>query len=268
MIPEPLFQILRSSESNKDTHFPPTEVFGETWMLRLILDAVQRFGISNELRFMPQARWHSDARLDTCFRRRVKRDLLGEGPTRADGVIGHFDFREETKAGLRLTSGSRQFVVVEAKMFSNLSPGTKYALTYDQAARSVACMADTLARSKVRAHDLESVGFFVIAPHPDKRRNRNTNLESCTSALSIRAAVDNRIREYERQSRPEATELRRWEDQYFHPFVERLCNENRLKVLCWDDSLEAITNADPSYGAELNQFYRRCLSFEPSYSRA
>jgi hypothetical protein len=41
------------------------------------------------------------------------------------------------KAGLGLNAGSFQFVVIEAKMFSNLSRGAKNALEYDQAARNV-----------------------------------------------------------------------------------------------------------------------------------
>jgi PIN domain nuclease of toxin-antitoxin system len=54
--------------------------------------------------------------------------------------------------------------VIEAKMFSNLSRGTKNALEYDQAARNVACMAHTIAKSGIQVDDLKSVGFFVIAP--------------------------------------------------------------------------------------------------------
>jgi hypothetical protein len=63
-----------------------------------------------------------------------------------------------------LNAGSFQFVVIEAKMFSNLSRGTKNALEYDQAARNVACMAHTIAKSGIQVDDLKSVGFFVIAP--------------------------------------------------------------------------------------------------------
>jgi hypothetical protein len=90
-------------------------------MLRLMLDAIQSNDVNNVLRFLAQSRWYSEARLDPPFRPVAKEDSLGEGPTRADGVIGHFDFREETKAGLRLKSDADQFVVIEAKMFSNFA---------------------------------------------------------------------------------------------------------------------------------------------------
>jgi hypothetical protein len=229
-------------------------------MLRLILDAIQNLSINNELGFLAQSRWYSEARLDSCFKPATQYDPLGEGQTHADAVIGDFDFREETRTGLRLKSCAHQFVVVEAKMFSNLSQGTRNAPTYDQAARNVACMATTIARSNLRVDDLESVGFFVIAPHLDKRCNRPTNLEARVRSDSIRSGVRQRIAQYETSNRPETVELRKWENNYFHPLVDRLCAENRLGVLYWDETLEAITKAKPSEGADLKRFYERCLS--------
>jgi len=154
MIPERLFEILKSANGSDDARFPPTDVFNEGWMLRLILDAVQSNDMDSDLRFLPQSRWYSEARLDSPFQPVARPDALGEGATRADGVIGHFTFREQTKAGLRLHAGASQFVVVEAKMFSNLSRGTKNALEYDQAARNVACMANTIATKLGCRHDV------------------------------------------------------------------------------------------------------------------
>ncbi len=196
MIPERLFEILKSANDNEDAHFPSTDVFNEGWMLRLILDAIQSNEIDNDLRFLPGSRWYSEARLDPPFQPVAKPDALGEGPTHADGVIGHFDFRDQTKAGLRLKTGADQFVVIEAKMFSNLSRGTKNALEYNQAARNVACMAHTIEKSGIRVGDLKSVGFFVIAPHRDRRSSRNTNLESSMRADAIRSAVKLRIEKW------------------------------------------------------------------------
>jgi hypothetical protein len=147
IIPDSLIRILRSSETNESSCFPPTEIFNEGWMLRLLLYAVQTLGInSTPLAFEDGARWYSEALLGSSFGRQHRADPLAEGVTNADGVIGHFDFRPATKAGLRLRPGAKQFVVVEAKMFSKLSTGTKNARTYNQAARNVACMATAMRR--------------------------------------------------------------------------------------------------------------------------
>jgi hypothetical protein len=264
MIPDRLFQILKFAECDEGSRFPATHVFNEGWMLCLVLDAIQTLNINNELGLLRHSRWYSEALLESRFHPTTRSDPLSEGSTHADAVIGDFDFKEETATGLRLRSDSRQFVVIEAKMFSNLSRGTKNAPAYDRAARNVACMANIVAHSNLQVSDLESVGFFVIAPNVTKRRNRNTNLESCIRPDSIRSAVSQRIAGYEVRNRPEAGELRKWERDYFHPLVDRLCTEDRLKVLCWDESLEAIAKVLPSHGADLKRFYERCLSLEPS----
>jgi hypothetical protein len=267
MIPERLFRILRSCESNDASHFPATEVFNEGWMLRLILDAVQTLSITDHpLHFLNGAKWYSEALLSSPFRPRSKQDSLGEGFTNADAVIGHFDFRASTRSGLTLPSYARQFIVVEAKMFSNLSSGTKNALGYNQAARNVACMAAAIAQIGRAPADLGSIGFFVLAPALDRRRHHDTNLEASLDPNSIRSAVRQRITAYEAQSRPEAAELRVWEAKSFLPLVEHLAFVQRLAVLSWETCIESIRIAHPAAGDELHQFYERCLTFAPPHT--
>jgi len=36
-----------------------------------------------------------------------------------DGIVGHFQLLSETKTGVKLAKDSKQFVVIEAKMFSH-----------------------------------------------------------------------------------------------------------------------------------------------------
>jgi len=265
LIPERLFRILRSCESDDTSCFPATEVFNEGWMLRLVLDAMQTLDIpGHPLRFLSGSKWYSEARLRSPFRPRSEQDKHGEGFTKADGVIGHIDFRVTTKAGLKLTPRAKQFVVVEAKMFSNLSSGTKNAPGYDQAARNVACMADAIAWSGIPLSAFKSVGFFVVAPNLDARGHRDTNLETCLTPESIRKVVGQRIAAYETPLRQkEADTLREWETNHFLPLVHRLANEQRLAVLSWEQIIKTITVADPASGEELNSFYTHCRTFAP-----
>ncbi len=94
-------------------------------MLRLVLDALESHrGSVGPLKFLPESHWYSEALLDSPFRPRKYGDPLGEGKTNVDGVVGQFGFRDSTRAGFALDSDARQFVVLEAKMFSNLSTGT------------------------------------------------------------------------------------------------------------------------------------------------
>jgi hypothetical protein len=261
MIPERLFQLLRSCEDTK--HFPPTEVFNEGWMLRLLLEALGSPAISAQLPdhplcFLADATWYSEAKLSSVFHPRHKRDPLGEGHTNVDGVIGHFGFDSKTKTGLCLPATARQFVVVEAKMRSNLDTKTKNGPGYHQAARSVACMAATLAAVKPTAPELESVGFFVIAPKRERRRTKS-NLETCLKPDSIRSAVSARIARYELASRPEAEEFRTWERGVFLPLLEHLDRSKRLRVLSWDECIDPLMQADETVWKELHDFYTHCL---------
>lgn len=266
VIPDRFYKILQSCEREASAgRFPATEVFNEGWMLRLVLDAMQSQNVPNHpLTFLQGSNWYSEALLSSPFRPRFKSDPLGEGFTNADGVLGHFDFRASTKSGLSLGPDARQFVVLEAKMFSNLSSGTKNAPGYNQAARNVACMAEAIFNSRRDLSSFESVGFFVIAPEISKRTHWDTNLEACLNPDAIRSAVHQRVTTYEASQRTEAQSLRKWEKDYFHPLVLRLVDEKRLSVLSWDQIIETIRAASPSCGEDLSRFYKRCLSYAPS----
>ena len=62
-------------------------------------------------------------------------------------MIGHFTIGDPGTAGLTLAADATQFVVIEGKLFNRLSAGVKNAPFFDQSARSVACIAETLRRA-------------------------------------------------------------------------------------------------------------------------
>lgn len=267
-LPERLLRILRTSEANEDSCFPPTEVYNEGWMLRLMLDAIQSLNISQHpLTFTTDARWYSEALLESPFKASKREDRLAEGFTNADGVIGQFEFRHTTKAGLRLLQKTSQFVVTEAKMFSNLSKGTRNAPNYDQAARNVACMAHAIALSGQPISDFAALGFYVIAPQIGSRGPGPSNLEAAMEPASIKRAVASRISVYEAADPDRFAKLREWEATTFLPFVQHLEQQNCLRVLSWESCIEAIQEANKEAGEEIAAFYRRCLSYAPSMPR-
>lgn len=165
MIYEEISRLIRACDSDDTACFPPTLIHNEGWMLRLVLNALQKHrDIDLPFRFMDGARWYSEARLASPFAPRVRQDKQGEGFTNADAVVGHFNMRSATKAGLELSDDAKQFVVLEAKMYSILSAGTKNATSYNQAARNVACMANVLRKKRITPDSLGSVGFYVLVP--------------------------------------------------------------------------------------------------------
>ena len=127
--------------------FPPTLLYNEGWLLRLVLDWFSRHSVQDHpLTFAAGSRWFSEALLPSPFPARYRGDKLAENWTHADGVVGHFQIGKKGRTDLKLLPGATQFIVLEAKIFSSLSPGVTHASYYDQAARTVACMAEVLRR--------------------------------------------------------------------------------------------------------------------------
>ncbi|MGX9726710.1 MAG: hypothetical protein ACTFAK_05160 [Candidatus Electronema sp. VV] len=106
--------------------FRPTEIYNEGWLLKCLLHHFSKAeGINFPLAFSSGSSWYSEAILPTAFKAGKRGDESAETGTKADGVIGHFRFRDGTKAGFELAADAKQFVVIEAKINSPLSDGTK-----------------------------------------------------------------------------------------------------------------------------------------------
>ena len=246
--------MLEAADTN-DAVFPPTILYDEGWMLRLIL-AVAATGIGClPCSFAAGAKWYSEALLHSPFLTRHHGDELAETYTHADGVVGHIRVRAGTKTGLEITPDGKQFVVLEAKMFSPLSAGTRRAPFYDQAARTVACMASTLEHSRKQIGDLESLGFYVLAP--ESQINQGVFAEQMTRE-SIMRKVQQRIAQYDDGKGAR----REWFDNTFRPLVSRI----DLACWSWENALKAIIEANPSEGNTIREFYDRCLIYNQGLS--
>jgi len=215
-------------------------------MLRLVLDWFKRHQAQgHSLSFHAGATWFSEALLPSPFKARHRGDRSAEARTHADGIVGHF--RVGGKAGVELLPGAGQFVDIEAKMRSPLSRGTQNAPTYDQAARSVACVAEILSRAGRRPGEIESLAFIVAAPQE--------NLDSGEIAArleksSIEAAVRSRAQAF-------SPELDRWFEEWFLPTLERMT----IASLSWESLISDIQDLDESAGQDFATFYEKCLEY-------
>jgi len=253
-IPSAILSMLEAADTNAPV-FPPTILYNEGWLLRLVLsshaDGINCLPFS----FLPDSKWFSEAQLYSPFLPQKRGDPLGETWTHVDGVVGHFRLSSITKTGLELVADAKQFVVIEAKMFSPLSKGTKNAPSYDQAARTVACMAATLERAGRSADDLESTGFYVVAP------TKQIDQEVFTEQMSrpgIAEKVQSRIEAYREDSKHFA-ELRIWFQDVFGPLLNRI----DLRCVSWETAIDAIAAARPTQGGVFRDFYIRCLKYNP-----
>ena len=68
-----------------EKNFPPTDLYNEGWMLRLVLDWFSSNpGIDHDLAFSPTDKWYSEALLPSAFLARVRGDELAESWTHAN----------------------------------------------------------------------------------------------------------------------------------------------------------------------------------------
>src|SRR3954447_4439415 len=145
--------------------FPPSELYNEDWLLRIVLDWFARQGGDRyPMSPRPGARWFSEAWLPSAFLPRYRGDRLAEARSHADGVLGHFAIGDPGTAGLTLKADASQLVVIEAKLFARLSNGVKNAPYFDQAARTAACIAEVLRRADRAAATMDDLALLILAP--------------------------------------------------------------------------------------------------------
>jgi hypothetical protein len=245
-----VLDFFRSLDS-EERHGPATLLYNESWMLRLVLSAEARRIRCLPEPFEPDARWFSEARLYTPFAARSRGDSLAETATHADGVIGHFEIGRESRAGLHLTPNATQFVVVEAKMFSPLSAGTKRAVGYDQAARNVACLAWTVQKANRPVQSFRSLAFWVLAPETQIAQD----LLPCVHRDSVQRKIEERLAQYEEEWQERVLEP--WSRNWLRPLLDRL----QLKCVSWEQVISSVERGDPAFGAALREFYLRCVRF-------
>src|SRR5262245_13997077 len=120
-MPLPQINSLLEARARPNPPFPPTDLFQEKWLIRLVLDWFARHdNLKHPLQFAPRARWFSEANLPSAFLARRRKDPLVEKWSHADGVIGHFTIGARGKNDLSLAAKATQLKVLEAKIFSPL----------------------------------------------------------------------------------------------------------------------------------------------------
>ena len=227
---------------------PPTEIFNEGWMLRLVLDWFDRNRTLNHpLAFAAEAGWYSEALLPSRFLPQSRGDIRAESFTHADGVIGHFSVSSGVRGDAQIRSGASQFLVTEAKLGSSLSAGTKNAPTFDQAARNVACMAHMLGVAGVDPSSVANLAFYVIAP---ESQIASGIFGSMVTKESVQAKVRERIAVYDGAF-----------DPWFHGVFLSTLAHVELGLLSWESILSALPETAET--ELLREFYQQCLKFNP-----
>jgi hypothetical protein len=257
--------------ANCDSEQPnirPTEIYNEGWMLRLVLNWFSRNReIDHQLSFLDGSRWYSEVLLPTQFKKIPKGEssanvwnlgVENESHTNADGAIGHFDIGTNGRKGdLALKKEAKQFIVVEAKMYSGLSAGTTKDENYNQAARNVACMAEVLCQKKMPPSALERVRFYVTVPEKKIGSVKHDigAKDSVTINDSIGSIVQAKIERHKKLASGKSGL------ENFEKCFQELIKIINIDVLSWEDIIKFITENDPCYGTRLDGFYKKCKRF-------
>ena len=254
---ERITKMLEIAHLRDERVFSPTVLYKEGWMLRIILRVLHEGLEYPPLTFQDGARWFSEAQLKAPFHPRegeakrnkeLGRPNRAEGPTNADGVFGHFDTPDDTKVGFKLREDATQFVVIEAKMYSELRADVTNDPDYDQAARTVASMSWAIAQSGRSVSELTSLGFYVVAPQEQLETKKT--FSSFVNKESIGKKVENRVNDYvDREEIYE--ELLPWYDDTFVPTLEHI----DIDCISWEDLIDRIDDDS------IHDFYKRCRRF-------
>ncbi len=231
-----------------DPNFRPTEIYNESWLIKLVMHYASSIKDPNfPINFHPGSTWYSEALLPTTFKARYQGDKLSESRTNADGVIGHFQIGNQAKADFELSPTASQFIVLEAKMFSPLSPGITHAKYYDQAARSVACIAEAISLSGVEHGQIDDVGFFVLAPEASIDKG---TFDKQLSKSSIQEKVNKRVRAY-------GDKFKDWYEICFLPTLDEI----HINSFSWEYVLNWLSTNKPVIKKDLEHYYQQCLDF-------
>jgi len=250
-LPVALLQINRliQEAGGDNPPFPPTDIFNETWLLRVVLDWFSNHRqFAHKLTPVDGGSWFSEALLPSAFLARYRNDTLSESWTHADAVIGHFKIGAAGKADCSIKPDAKQFVVCEAKVFSKLSPGVRNAPYYDQAARNVACIGEVLRRGSVCPKQLESLAFLVLSPI--EMIHAGAFSQELTRE-SVKRKVHQRVSEYASVSQDS------WLNERFLPLLQRI----EISLLSWEEAIAFICCQDAENGVAIKSFYDQVIRF-------
>ena len=236
-----ILEIIGSIEnSSVFTNIKPTEIDNEGWMTRLLVYYSKQENIQlKKIDFSKIANWTSEALLSSPF---VGASNVREGYTHADIALGDFEvnYKENGKGSgkIKINLNARTFGVIEAKMGSPLSSLTTHAEDYNQASRTVACIAHNAEK--------ECTTFFYVVLPASKKNKAGTTIENLVNDFKIKEQITNRFKHHNSHND------KKLDKSEILLKVEQ-CD---LDVITYEDWIELFK--DNEIKKVLNDFYDKC----------
>ena len=237
---EAVTKILGSCSTDK-TNICPTILYNEGWMTRLLVE----ISIEAKLKlphvdFAKIRRWYSEGLLSSPFLARKRRDDLAEGYTHADMALGDLSVDSANRGDISVVGSDGIFGVIEAKMGSPLSQGTKNAPDYNQASRNLVCIAFNTLSTK------HNIFFGVVAP---EKKLEEHGIRALVESDTMFSQIAQRFDMYDKDSNIYALK-----DRVLERARSCMCF-----VLSYESWIEAL--ADYEVYPALVEFRKQCYRF-------
>ncbi|HLJ48979.1 MAG TPA: hypothetical protein VKU01_23345 [Bryobacteraceae bacterium] len=232
----------------------PTAFFNEGNLLSLILSGAERNPSILPLA-VDAAKWFREAIPKSpfsCPPGRPKEAVLKwyEGATKIDGVIG--DFERHGKAGITLAPNGSRLIAIEAKLGSTFSEDVRHASYWDQAARSMTCLAYMAVQAGWQSRRDAECAFYVFAP--DEMIATGIFAE-CLDRTKVVEKIERRISDC-----PSDEKRTRFHSCKYSWINFLLSDRMAVGAISWETVVAEIKHVEPCYGDAVSSFYLESLA--------
>lgn len=253
---------------------PLSEIYNETWMLRLVLSLLSKVVVDsntftdsqsdNHLRDVCMAvksGWISEGGLKPIFKQ--------ESTTWTDAIVGAVQKSSRNRNSEKNeTAIYKGVIVIEAKMGSNLSAGGSRLKGYNQVARNIACLARFIIERQINPKQSK---FLVFAPRKkinhwdelDKENYNNaTRIYSPDAMMEHIKSVlcDKETKKWKYSLNNEI--LKKYEntiEKYWADIIEcaiKICHNSSNCVISWESILEFFDKYAHKNFSRLEEYYK------------
>jgi len=238
--------------NNCKTFTHPTEFYNEGWLTRLLIFSITDFGLKeHKLYIQDNSKYFSESLLYSPFLARFNKDSLAERHTHADSAIGEFNIGNDNNKGSLKLKGNK-LNIFEAKINSGFSKGVTNAKFYNQSARYIACITETIDKAnKINQLDKLSIGFYLIIPK--KQYEKKHNFKELLDKKYIYETVKKRVEQYKGQDVYEKKTS--WLDSTFQKVLDKIT----IEPIFYENVISDLK--EYKYYNKINDYYKKCIEY-------
>jgi len=241
-----LFKIIEEINAS-DSKVKPTEIYNEGWMTSLLMHysvieniPFSTIGIDIDGNFANN-NWTSEGLISSPF---ITAKAKREGYTHPDIAIGDFKVDYSVSGKLNVNEDAKLFGIIEAKMKSPLSNRTSNVKDFNQASRSVACIANNTKNDCVTF-------FYVVLPitYLNKEKRDGTTIIGIVNHDSILEQIKVRVKTHNNAN----------ESDFLNDELLERARKCKIGLISYEQWILAFK--DKECYNELNDFYVKCLKY-------